>query len=245
MIHLGWGVIAGVCVIVLIAGAVQAITGFGFALVAVPLLTFLIGPAQAVVVAITIGLVLAAGVAVAERGHVARGDLVVLAGASLIGIPLGMLVLTRADASQLTVVVAGVLLISTAAIWRGWALPSGRLARIISGFTSGVLLTSTSFNGPPLVLFLQARNLPPRSVRATLAVCFLMQEVVAVALLFGVGAADTSMLALSALGVPALAGGWLLGNWAFARLDRAAFRRGVLGMLGLTGLVALARAFIG
>lgn len=245
MIELGWPVVTAVCVVVLVAGAVQSVTGFGFALVAVPLLTFLIGPAEAVVLAITVGLALAVGVAVRERGHVVRGDLVVLTGASFAGIPLGLLVLTRFDPRPLTVLVAVVLLVSTAAIWRGWALPTGPVARVVSGFTSGVLLTSTSFNGPPLVLFLQARDLPPRAVRATLSVCFLLQALVAVGLLLLAGAAGGTTLALSALALPALAAGWLLGDRAFARFEPATFRRGVLVMLGLTGVVALARVVVG
>lgn len=245
VIELSAGVIATVCTIVLVAGAVQAITGFGFALVAVPLLTFEIGPAPAVAVAITIGVALAAGVAVGERGHVAGADLAVLAGTGLLGIPLGLLVLTRVDAQPLTVVVAVVLLASTIAIWRGWTMPTGAVTRAATGFISGVLLTSTSFNGPPLVIFLQARELPARTVRATLAVCFLLQELVAVVLLLAVDAADATTVAVSALSLPALAIGWLIGNRAFARLDRAAFRRGVLIMLGLTAVVALVRAVVG
>lgn len=234
-----------VLVVLAVGGFVQAVTGFGFALFSVPLLSFVIGPTQAVLVAIVIGLAMAIGVVARERAHLAWRDLTVLVVAGLLGLPLGLWVLTVLEARALTVLVAVVLLGSTFAVWRGATVPSGPVSRAAAGFTSGALLVSTSFNGPPLVLYLHGRGLAPRTTRATLSACFLVQSAVAVAMVFGTGVATSQTAMLSLVGLPALAVGWLLGNRVFARMNPERFRRGVLAMLTLTGVVSLARAVLG
>ncbi|NBE93919.1 sulfite exporter TauE/SafE family protein, partial [Nonomuraea sp. K271] len=69
--------VAGVALIATLAAFAQALSGFGFALVAVPLVTLLTGPQTAVTVVTALGCVLALAMGVQERRHVA-GRTVVL-----------------------------------------------------------------------------------------------------------------------------------------------------------------------
>ena len=231
--------------ILAMAAAVQAATGFGFALTAVPLLTLVLGPQSAVVTVLVVGLVLSVGVAVRERGHVRRRDAVTVGLAGLVGMPIGLLALSTASERALTVMISLVLLGSILLLGRGLRLPRGPRTEIGAGLLSGVLLTSTSMNGPPLVVAFQAQRLPPREMRATLATIFVLHGAVAVALVAVAGQVTAAAAVTAAVGIPAIAIGWFAGDRIFRRLDATAFRRVVLGMLTVTALVALSTAVLG
>lgn len=227
------------------AAAVQAATGFGFALTAVPLLTLVLGPQSAVVTVLVVGLVLSVGVAVMERGHARLRDAVTVGLAGLVGMPIGLLALSTASERALTVVISLVLLCSIVLLGRGLRLPRDPRTEIGAGLLSGMLLTSTSMNGPPLVIAFQAQRLPPREMRATLATIFVVHGAVAVVLVAVAGQVTAGAAVTAAAGIPAIAVGWFAGDRAFRRLDATAFRRVVLGLLTVTALVTLSTSLLG
>lgn len=237
--------LAVVAVVFLLAAVVQAVTGFGFALVAVPLLAVVVDPAPAVVATTVVSLLLSAVVVRADWAQVRWRDVGVVSAAGIVGMPLGLAVLARVPERVLTAVIAVVLLASTAIVARGLRLPPGRRTEVVVGLTSGALLTSTGMNGPPLVVAFQAQGMAPRPFRGTLSAVFLAQGVAAVALLAAGGQVTAPALAAVAVGVPMLALGWLLGDRVFRALDPVAFRRVVLGLLIASAAVALAVAVAG
>lgn len=237
--------LTAVAVVFLLAAVVQAVSGFGFALVAVPLLAVVVDPAPAVVATTLVSLLLSAVVLRADRAHVRWRDVGVVSAAGIVGMPVGLAVLARVPERVLTAVIAVVLLASTAILARGLRLPPGRRTEIVVGLTSGALLTSTGMNGPPLVVAFQAQGMAPRPFRGTLSAVFLAQGVAAVALLAAGGQVTAPALAATAVGVPMLALGWLLGDRVFRALDPVAFRRVVLGLLVVSAAIALAVAFAG
>jgi uncharacterized membrane protein YfcA len=85
--------LAAAFVILVLAAAVQAASGFGFALAAVPLLAAVIDARTAVVGTALAGLILSARTAVGERGQVRWPAAGALIAASAFGMPFGVLVL--------------------------------------------------------------------------------------------------------------------------------------------------------
>ncbi len=73
--------------IFLLAALAQAVTGFGSALVAVPLLALVTDPVTAVVVATTVSLVLSTGAAWRERAYVDLGRTRTLTLTGVVGMP--------------------------------------------------------------------------------------------------------------------------------------------------------------
>lgn len=237
--------VAGIAVVVfLLAAVAQAVSGFGSALVAVPLLALAVAPSTAVVAATVISTLLSAG---AWRRESAEVDLPLartLTLAGVVGMPCGLFVLARSDDRSLTLVVAVALLVAVALMWSGVVLPTGRLSVWASGVTSGLLLTSTGMNGPPLVLSLQAVGLPPRRFRATLQAVFCGQGAVAVTAFALTGHLHAATLAAVAGGVVGLPAGWAIGNRIFQRLSPERFRTIVLAGLFATAVVALGNVFL-
>lgn len=220
--------LAGVSALVFVVAALaQAVTGFGSALVAVPLLALVSDPVAAIVAATAVSLVLTSGAAWRERSHVDRpvARSLVLLGTA--GMPVGLVVLLLLDEEQLGVAIAAVMLVMIALMAGGLGL--GRRATPVAGFASGVLLTSTGMNGPPLVLALVDR--PPRSYRATLQAVFALQDVVAVAAFCVLGHVDREVMVLVVGGVLGLPLGWRLGDAVFARIPPARLRPLVLGAM--------------
>ncbi|WP_157936727.1 sulfite exporter TauE/SafE family protein [Geodermatophilus chilensis] len=225
-----------------LAAAAQAVTGFGLALVAVPLMGVFLDPVAAVVATTMVGLVLTAAASYREREHVERPVAARLTGAALVGMPLGLLLLSRLDERSLEMVIAGGLLLLVALLLVEVHLPAGIATEYGGGVVSGMLLTSTGMNGPPVVLALQALRLPPRRFRGTLQVVFCVQDLVAVGAFLALGHVDREIAAVvvaGALGVPL---GWWSGDRLFSWLPPERFRAVVLSTLVLTALVSLTTA---
>ncbi|MFJ2704986.1 sulfite exporter TauE/SafE family protein [Streptomyces sp. NPDC087428] len=222
----------------LLAALAQAVTGFGAALVAVPLLTLVVDPVTAVVAATTVSLVLTAGSWRRERLHVDTGQARRLTLAGVLGMPLGLIALALSDEHTLSLLIGVALLVLVGLLSFGVRLPEGNVTTWTAGFLSGGLLTSTGMNGPPLVLALQ--GLEPRRYRATLQAVFCGQDVVAVAIFVALGHVSPTALLLTAAGVLGLPLGWAMGDRVFRRVPAQRFRPIVLGGLGVIALIMLA-----
>src|ERR671931_1645891 len=113
------------CAILLVASATQALTGFGFSLVGVPLLAALTAPRTAVVGTSLAGPLLALATAVRDRGHVRWRTVALLVGATVLGMPVGILVLATTPQRALTALIGLVALACTLLVWRGLRLRGG------------------------------------------------------------------------------------------------------------------------
>ncbi len=232
-------VLAAVALVVFVVAAlVQAVTGFGSALAAVPGLLLVTDPAPAVVAATVVSLVLTTGMALREREHVDRRDAVVLTVTGLVGMPVGLVLLAVADEGLLSAGIAVAMLVMVALLAAG--LRVGRRGLPVVGVVSGGLLTSTGMNGPPLVMALVDRE--PRCYRATLQAVFAGQDVVAVAAFVLLGHVDVDVLVLAVGGVAGLPLGWRLGDAIFHRVSPAQLRPLVIGTLVASALAVLVTA---
>lgn len=238
--------LGAVWVISTCASFAQAISGFGFSLLAVPLMVPLVGPQGAVITATMLSGLLTLGSSANQRRHVQWRPVLVVSAAAVCGIPLGLLALRLLSAHWLTliigaVVIAMTILLAGHATWK----PRGRRSTAMAGVFSGALLSSTGMNGPPVVAVFQSLQMDPRMFRASLQVAFLVQDVLAIGGFTAIGGISRTTLLTVATALPWLVVGWWLGDRAFARLGDATFRRIVLGMMLLSGLIAVAQAITG
>jgi uncharacterized membrane protein YfcA len=230
--------------IVLLASFTQAVTGFGFALVAVPLLAVAIDPHRAVVTEGLVSLGATVFAVVRERAHVRWRDSGWLLGCALAGLPLGLLILRGTPDRVLTALIAVCVLGCTLLVWRRAKLPQHSVVTVGAvGVLVGTLSTATGTNGPPLVAAFQAMGYDRHTFRATLAAVFAGTGVLSVAGFFAVGLVDARVTRLALVSLPAVAIGWLLGDRVFARIGATGFRTVVLVALLVTSAVTLIRAF--
>ena len=230
---------AGAAVAIFVAAALaQAVTGFGSALVAVPLLTLLVDPVTAVVVATAVSLVLSSGAAWRGRAHVAVGPARTLTVTGVVGMPAGLLALHLLDESLLTAGIAAAMLVMVLLVASGLRVPDRAVP--VAGLASGALLTSTGMNGPPLVMTLA--GLEPLRYRATLQAVFAGQDLIAVAAYAVVGLWSVTAALLVVAGVAGLPLGWRVGDAIFRRIPAHRLRHVVVAGLVVMGLSMLVSA---
>lgn len=226
--------LALVIAFVLLAAVCQAATGFGFALVAVPLLSLVLDVKVAVAVCIVLGPT--SGIlSIAELWRLVRWrTVVVLVLGSAIGAPLGAAILVRSTSTQLRVGVALIMLVSVGLTLAGLKPPRPRFPSVVSlcvGAISGILRSATSMGGPPVALYLLGLGYKPRAFVATNAAYFLLGSVVSISALATAGQLTREVLTLVALCIPALFVGSWCGRWLRIRTPERTFRLLVLGVL--------------
>jgi uncharacterized protein len=238
-------------VAVLTGAALQSSIGFGFALVAAPLLFAATSPPEAVGLMIVLALELSLLTLLTERRRpqpVWRDVRGVLAW-SLPGALAGVAVLRALDDLALQLLVtAGVLLALAVNLRAEHRAPAAAVrepppwARPATGLASGALNTSTSTGGPPIVLLLMSRGLRPGVVRDTLTATFVGSAFVSAAALALTRTEEAIPdAAVVAALVPLTALGQLLGRRVFARLaDSRRYERVLTVVLLATVAVGLA-----
>ncbi len=228
--------------ILFVAAVTQAVTGFGFSLVSVPLLALVSGPRVAVVGSSVVAQLLTSTTALHERREITWRPVGIVLATSAVGMPVGLYALARLPVHILTAGIAGVVLTLAAMTWRGLRFAGGVPAFAAVGAVCGALATSTGMNGPPLVAALQAMGYPPRPFRATLAAIFVGSGVLGVLGFAVTGQVTRSAAVVALAGAPAVLAGWYLGDAVFAKVSVARFRRIVLLALAATSVITLAAA---
>lgn len=155
--------------------------GFGEALVAVPLLAFVIPLKQAAPLAVLVSITIAAVVVVHDWQKIHGSSAGWLTLATLPGIPLGVLLLTNPHQNLVKGVLA-IIIIGFAVYSLIGRVPlhfvEDRRAWLLGcGFLAGILGGAYGMNGPPLVIYGSMRRWEPPQFRATLQAYFLPASV--------------------------------------------------------------------
>lgn len=233
--------VAFVVLVVLVAATAQTLVGFGFALIAVPLFVTVLDVKDTVVITTLLGLTNNAIVARTAWRHVPWRAVCWMFAGSLAGMPAGLAVLLFAPEDALRMGVGVSTIVMAAALASGLRFRSSSIASELGvGVVSGVLNTSTSMNGPPVVLYLQGLGHPPQAFRAGLAVFFFSVSVVTMGAFAATGVVSALALGLAAAALPAVGAGSIAGHALLRRVDPALFRRLVFALLLAAALSAVA-----
>ena len=155
-------VVAGIGAAVLLAAITQQVSGFGYALLAVPLLSILVGPKDAVAIATVSGATASALMAVRLRALADRPTLRACSAARVVGMPIGIIGLRELPEDPLRVALAVVVLAMVVVLASGYRFRSRRPGtQVVAGFASGLLNTSIGTAGPPVVRHAPGRDRCP------------------------------------------------------------------------------------
>ena len=227
--------------IVLLAGTVSGLSGFGFGLVSVPLLLMVFDPPQVVLLGVALPLLTGWMTLSDPRRDIRWRTVASLLPTAVIGAGCGVLLL-HALSKGAIMTGCGVVVVAFALIvLRGWIPASVHHPGVTAaaGLASGTLLTSTGLSGPPVVLLLTGRELPPHAFRTTLAAYFMILNVISAVLLTSGGALDWHDLRIAAVLAPAALLGAFIGRSLVRFISPPRFRHVTLLMLLVTGATAI------
>lgn len=143
--------------IILIASLIQGITGFGFALVAVPLLSLFIPEIKDITPVIVIySLITNIIIVYRSRKYVELKKIIPLIIFSIIATPLGTYILISFKVKTLKFIIGIIIIITALAMLKNFKIKikNEKISYGIIGILSGILNGSTGLSGPPVVLFL-------------------------------------------------------------------------------------------
>jgi uncharacterized protein len=229
------------------ASLLRGFTGFGFGIAAVPLLSLALPPAKAVPFVVVLQ-VIVGGVGLRHAWSLC--DWRAVGGLSpglVLGIPIGLAVLTTLRADTVRLAIGCLILASVLLLWRGLRLsrtPS-RALTIAVGLVAGVMSGLSSMGGPPIVVYLLALSHEAAIVRASSIVYFMLAAMVSLLLMSLNGLIDREILSWSVASVPVLMAGTYLGNWGFRHSRPHYHRLTAMVLLSVLALLLIARGLGG
>jgi uncharacterized protein len=235
------------CLIALLAGFTQGLSGFGSVLVALPLLALFLDFNTAVPLVSTWGMTINIILVVQLRPHLRFGHIVPLTLAALPGIPLGVYMLKHVAVWVLELLLGVLLMVfSLYFVWSGGK--TRRLARGwagAAGFTSGFLGGCLASSGPPVIVYTALQPWSKDEIKSTLIGYFFLSGLVIIAAQAVSGLFTPEVLTGSLLSIPVVILGVFLGTAFYRRLETTHYRQVVVGLITLLGLLTLIKAMVG
>ncbi len=218
-----------------VAGVVRGFTGFGTALVFVPVANIFLDPKQVIVVITLTGIISNAVVVPRAWRQGSRGEVATLVVAAVLTVPVGLWLLGVLDKTVVRWIIAAVGAVMLASLITGWryAAQVTRPALLAIGAAAGVVGGMTGLTGPVVILFYLAGQAVAQSVRANTILFLAALDVVILTNLFLRGEVTWGLLALALLLALPYAGASLLGQALFDPRHERLYRWSAYGVIAL------------
>ncbi len=224
-----------------IAGLARGFSGFGAALIFIPLASTVIEPMIAAALLLIVDIVMASPLLprawiIADRANVGR----MLVG-TLAGVPAGTFVLTRTDSITVRWMIAALVLAMLALLVLGWryhgrpAAPVDASVGLVAGFFTGI----AQVGGPPVVAYWLGTAKPPDLVRANIVIYFAASALITSVSYVVAGLLTTKVIGLALLIGPAYGLGLWAGSHTFGLASEVTFRRICYTLIAAAGLFSL------
>ena len=226
-----------------VGSTVLSTIGFGIGMASVPVLLLVLEPQSAVVVMNTVALGLEASVVLESRANLPLREIAPIALAGLLGVPVGVFILSSVDAGALRITISAVIiaLALVTALDLRFTIPRPRLAGLAAGFLAALALSAFGVGGPLVALYLLALRWPPLATRASMAFYLLTIDVVSVVGYGVTGLYTLERLALILVAVVPVLVGLRLGLSLVGRMNEAVFRHAVIVVTIVTSVMVAAR----
>ena len=222
-----------VCTTALVAALLRAFTGFGFALIAVPVFSLLLLPNEAVVLAATLTIAVSSTSYKEWWGKFPIDQFVPMILGSVVGTAVGVYLLSGMSKSEFQ-------------LWIGLSVIGATLATALikprktatvpksitagTGVASGLMNGAFAIPGPPVVVYAMAVISDPGVARAFLMAFFFASNVLAVMMFSVAGMVTQTPLLLLLLALPLCVVGDQIGSRLFHRFGGTSYRPIALGV---------------
>ena len=227
-----------------IAAAVRGLTGFGMAIILVPLLGIIIAPSQAVVLAILLQALIGPVEIRKSLDNCERPSSFIIAGFAVAATPFGLWLLSHTAADLARLLIAAIAIIAFALV----IIPKRAIGRpalpitIGTGISAGILTGFAAMPGPPVVPYYLQGGVPPQTARASMMVVFFATAIAGTMSSFALGLTHWALAAIAVLLLAPMLLGNYLGSLAFGKISPLLWRTCVAVLLGVAGISAVWRA---
>jgi hypothetical protein len=238
--------VAALAAIAFLGATIFGITGFGAALVTIPLSTWIVPLPFALAMFSLLDLANTLRFGLADPKNALRAEWGRMAPMILAGTVAGVTALVNLPRQAATLALgAFVTAVALSTLARGGAVRQvGRGWAWVAGLAGGITSTLFGAGGPPYAIYLSRRGLSNAQYRATLGRCTTISISLRVATFLVIGLlldADVWLTALAAL--PAALAGMMLAARVFRAMSRDLLMRAVGLMLAASGVSLVWRAF--
>jgi uncharacterized protein len=233
--------VVALCAIAFLSATARGFSGFGSALIFMPLASSVAGPRLVAALLLVIDFVSAAPlVPKAWREADRKATAVIVAGA-LVGVPIGTYFLSRLDPITTRWIISGFVVALLALLLSGWRYRGKDYPALsiavggISGFCSGLAQTG----GPPIVGYWLGRPIPSKIARANILLFFGASDFFSMVSYAASGLITSDSLKLSLLIGPIYALGVAFGASLFGRASETIFRTICYALIAISVIFGL------
>ncbi len=227
--------------IFLLAGFIQGVTGFGSALVAMPLLCIIIDIKSAVPLCILNSIVITTYLSLKMRSHLSIGKILPLCVAAIPGIIMGSTLLKQVSSSLIRINL-GILLIAYS-FYSLYSRPAPRKLNktwsYIAGFMSGAIGAAFSAGGPPTIIYATLSDWNKDTIKATLSGFFLFNSYL-IAVVHAVNGLTTiEVFTQFMISAPFVLLGTVLGSISYGKIPRECYLQIIFAFLVVMGIIMI------
>jgi len=235
-----WSIIA-LSLIIFISSVVRGFTGFGLALVAVPLIQFFMPVTDTAVFIAMINVIFSLLYFRKSKEIVKDQPLGAMALWTGIGVAAGTVILKFVNPAYIQLIWGVLIIFIVIFLVRGLNLNirSERTALTLSGMFGGILAGATGITGPPVAIILSSRKTPKEKFNAIISIFILFA--VSYALLFYLitGLIRKEVILLALCSIPALLAGLYTGDRLVSHISQKTFTTVVYIVLVIMGFITL------
>jgi uncharacterized membrane protein YfcA len=238
-----------ILIVIFIATVFRSAFGFGESLIAVPLLALWMPLNVAVPLSVLVSITIAGIVVIQDWDKIHLKSAGGLIGFTLIGIPIGLLLLVKTDERIVKAVLGLVVSVFSLYLLTGKQLKELKKDNLPwlfgCGLLSGILGGAYGINGPPLVVYGAKRRWSAQHFRATVQGYFLIASAVGMLGYWLTGLLVPAVFHYYLLSLPAMVPAVFIGRLINNRLNSESFFKYVYVVLLGIGLFLLIKSIVG
>jgi len=214
-------------------------------MVAVPLLSLYLDAKLAVVISTFVSTIVSAPLIFEVRHQLRVTEVMPLAIGGVIGVPVGLVILKAVDADVLKILVGAVVIMACILVFLAPRLTFGGrnvFSGLVTGALSGLLRASTSMSGPPVVLYTLSHESRIEQFRSTILGVFLVTGILTLPGLLIADLVSRDAVIATAVALPGMVVGLVVGAVLRARVQPNLFRPLVLAVLVITSIGVIVSA---
>ena len=228
---------------IFVGSLVLVIAGFGIAIGSSPIMLLTVDPQSTVIIINTVSLLIFVLMIYQNRRHINYREMTVPVIFGMMGVPVGLYILSNSNPSALRVSIA--LLI----IFLGLVMALNPTIAVVrhkftlwgAAFLVSAMITSTGIGGPIMAIAALSREWDRESIRGSLPYYYLFIETTAVIGYLITGMFDSERLILTGVSIfPALLG-FLIGSMLVKKINQSYYRRLILGIVICAGSIILVK----